>query len=160
MSLWEQHKTRYEAGGVVVRHITYLRFRRITDGILTDEELAALGRLNAKKEQGASLTAEETARMAAIASKWPILELKAACFVKPTLPEDVEGILDGLTKKEADWLDSMLERCIVPDIPEEDITDPLAIVLVASGGLGIDIADMTVGQGMAVVAMLTPKKED
>lgn len=159
MSLWEQHRERYEAGGVTVRRITYLDFQRITDGLITEEEFAVLGRFNAKKESGATPTSEETARMSAIASKWPVRELKAQCFVPPVTPEEADRILGELSHRDALYIESCLERCISPDIPEADITDPLAIVLVASGGLGIDIADMTVGQGMAVVAMLTPQKE-
>lgn len=77
MRLWEQHRIRYEAGGVKVRYVPYWRFREITAGVMTDEEAAALGKLNAKRESGVELTPEENQRLVQIASKWPVLELKA-----------------------------------------------------------------------------------
>lgn len=77
MRLWEQHRVRYSAGGATVRHIPYLRFRELTDGILDDAEMAALGRLQAKQASGAVLDHEETARLTAIAHKWPVRALKA-----------------------------------------------------------------------------------
>jgi hypothetical protein len=44
-----------------------------------------------------------------------------------------------------------LDVFITPTAPTEaDTQDPLAIILVATGGLGIDTADLTAGQGIAI----------
>jgi hypothetical protein len=63
-----------------------------------------------------------------------------------------------LPRKESEDLERILDMCITPEIPEADIADPLALALVASGGLGIDTADMTVGQGLAIATMLNRRE--
>jgi hypothetical protein len=156
--LWDQHRERYEAGGYLVRRITYCRFRELTKEV-TAEDMARIGRLNAKRESGATLTPEETDTLTAIAGKWPVDALRGACFIPPVSGDKAVAILAELPRAISEDLEKKLDEYITPEIPADDTTDPLAMLLVATGGLGIDIADMTVGQGYAITAMLAPKEE-
>ena len=151
--LWDQHRERYEAGRYTIRRIPYFRFRELT-ACMSDEDMARIGRLNAKRESGATLTPEETTTLTEIASKWPIDALRGACFIPPEDPDRVKDILDGLPRIIADRLEQKLDEYITPEIRKEDCEDPLAVLLVATGNLGIDAADLTVGQGYAIVAMM------
>jgi hypothetical protein len=151
--LWDQHRERYEAGRYTIRRIPYFRFREITSCV-SEEDMARIGRLNAKRESGVTLTEEETATLTEIASKWPIDDLRGACFIPPEDGKTVQDILDGLPRIIADRLEKKLDEFITPEIKKEDCEDPLAVALVATGNLGIDAADLTVGQGYAIVAMM------
>lgn len=151
--LWDQHRERYEAGGYVIRRITYCKFRELTKGV-TNEDMARIGRLNAKRESGATLTPEETDTLTEIAGKWPVDALRGACFIPPVSGEEVMAILAGLPRGISEDLEKKLDEYITPEISADDAQDPLAVLLVATGGLGIDFADMTVGQGYAITAML------
>ncbi|MBQ6357395.1 MAG: hypothetical protein IJI97_00365 [Clostridia bacterium] len=122
---------------------------------MTDEDMARIGRLNAKRMSGATLTQEETDTLTEIASRWPIDALRGACFVPPVSAEGCRVKLAQMPRKDSERLEEILDDCITPSIDEKDVTDPLALALVRTGGLGIDIADMTVGQGYAIAAMLT-----
>lgn len=153
--LWDQHRERWAVGDAVVRRITYCKFRELTAG-MTDEDMARIGRLNAKRMSGATLTQEETDTLTEIASRWPIDGLRGACFIPPVSAEGCRVKLAQMARKDSERLEEILDDCITPSIDEKDVTDPLALALVRTGGLGIDIADMTVGQGYAVAAMLTP----
>ena len=155
--LWDQHRERYECGGYTVRRITYCKFREITSN-MTDEDMARIGRLNAKRESGATLTQEETDTMSEIASRWPVDALRGACFVPPVSEGRCRDILARMPRRESEELEQVLDEYITPKIPQEDCLDPLALALVRTGGLGIDVADMTVGQGYAIAAMLAPKE--
>ena len=151
--LWDQHRERYEAGGYVIRRIPYFKFRELTAS-MTEEDMARIGRLNAKRESGATLSEEETASLTEIAAKWPIDELRGASFVPPVSGAEAQRILAQLPRNLSEALEKKLDEYITPEIPKEDTADPLAVLLVATGGLGIDAADMTVGQGYAIVAMM------
>ena len=151
--LWDQHRERYEAGGYVIRRIPYFRFRELTSSV-TDEDMAKIGRLNAKRESGATLSPEETATLTEIASKWPVDELRGASFVPPVSAQESREILAKLPRAISEDLERKLDEYITPEIPKADTEDPLAVLLVATGGLGIDCADMTIGQGYAIVAMM------
>ena len=153
--LWDQHRERWTIGGTTIRRITYCKFRELTAG-MTDEDMARIGRLNAKRMSGAQLSAEETDTLAEIAGRWPIDALRGACFIPPVSAEGAREIIAQMPRKDSERLEELLDDCITPSIEESDISDPLALALVRTGGLGIDIADMTVGQGYAVAAMLTP----
>lgn len=155
--LWDQHRDRFEAGGHTARRITYAKFTELTREIST-EEMAALGRFNAKRASGDMLDEEETARLQAIAVKWPQDALRGACLIPPVTGEEMRRILAELPRAQSEELERVLDYCVTPDIPEADIKDPLAILLISRGGLGIDIADMTVGQGMAVIKLLAPRE--
>ena len=151
--LWDQHRERYEAGGHIIRRIPYFKFRELTASV-TDEDMARIGRLNAKRESGATLSEEETATLAEIASRWPVDDLRGACFIPPVSGEESREILAELPRAISEALEAKLDEYITPELSENDTTDPLAVLLVATGGLGIDCADMTVGQGYAIVAMM------
>lgn len=151
--LWDQHRERYEAGGYIIRRIPYFKFRELTAS-MTEEDMARIGRLNAKRESGATLSDEETASLTEIAAKWPIDELRGASFVPPVSGAEAQRILAQLPRNLSEALEKKLDEYITPEIPKEDTADPLAVLLVATGGLGIDAADMTVGQGYAIVAMM------
>ena len=84
--LWDQHRERFEAGGYIIRRITYCKFRELTRGI-TNKDMATIGRLNAKRESGATLDAEETATLTELAGKWPVDDLRGACFIPEVFPE-------------------------------------------------------------------------
>lgn len=155
--LWDQHRERYEAGGYVIRRITYCQFRELTKEV-TAEDMAKIGRLNAKRESGVTLTPEETDTLAEIAGKWPVDDLRGACFIPPVSGAQAQEIIATLPRNISEDLEKKLDEFITPEIPADDTTDPLAMLLVATGGLGIDMADMTVGQGYAITAMLAPKE--
>ena len=152
--LWDQHRERYEAGGYIIRRVTYCKFRELTKDV-TDEDMARIGRLNAKRESGVALDAEETATLTELASKWPIDALRGACFIPPVSASEAQRILAKLPREISEDLEKKLDEYTTPEIPTDDTADPLAVLLVATGNTGIDIADMTVGQGYAVVAMLS-----
>ena len=152
--LWDQHRERYEAGGYTVRRITYCKFRELTKDV-TDEDMARIGRLNAKRESGAQLDADETATLTEIAGKWPVDDLRGACFIPPVSGAQAQEILASLPRKISEDLERKLDEYTTPEIPTDDTADPLAVLLVATGNTGLDMADMTVGQGYAIVAMMT-----
>lgn len=154
--LWDQHRERYEAGGYVIRRVTYCKFRELTKDV-TDEDMARIGRLNAKRESGAVLDEQETAVLTELAGKWPVDALRGACFIPPVSGQRAQEILADLPRAVSEDLERKLDEYTTPEIPAEDTQDPLAVLLAATGGLGIDVADMTVGQGYAIVAMLTAK---
>ena len=151
--LWDQHRERYECGGYVIRRVPYCKFKELTSS-MTNEDMARIGRLNAKRESGATLSQEETDALTELASKWPIDALRGACFIPPVSGEACRKIIAELPRGLSEELELMLDAYITPEIPKEDTADPLAMTLVATGGLGIDVADMTVGQGYAIVAMM------
>lgn len=151
--LWDQHRERYEAGGYVIRRITYCKFRELTKDV-TDEDMARIGRLNAKRESGAQLDADETATLTEIAGKWPVDDLRGACFIPPVSGAQAQEILASLPRRISENLERKLDEYTTPEIPTDDTADPLAVLLVATGNTGIDMADMTVGQGYAIVAMM------
>ena len=152
--LWDQHRERYEAGGYVIRRITYCKFRELTKDV-TDEDMARIGRLNAKRESGATLDADETATLTEIAGKWPVDDLRGACFIPPVSGAQAQEILASLPRRISEDLERKLDEYTTPEIPTDETADPLAVLLVATGNTGIDMADMTVGQGYAIVAMMT-----
>lgn len=154
--LWTQHRDRYEVAGYTARRLTYCDYRALT-ACMTAEDMAAIGRLNAKRQSGAALDAEETKRLASLASKWPIEELRGACLLPPVSGPRMREILDTLPRKDADALEEVLDRCTIPDF-EDGLGDELAVRLIMTGGLGIGIDDMTVAQGHAVLAILAPKE--
>ena len=155
--LWNQHRDRYTVGEYTARAIPYLTFTELTRCIST-EEMADIGYLNAKRASGDTLTEDELARLRAIAVKWPQDDLRGACMIPPRTGAEVRQLLADLPRHQSEDLEALLDRCVTPDIPADDLKDPLAIQLLARGGLGIDIADMTVGQGMAIIQMLTPRE--
>lgn len=155
--LWDQHRDRFTAGGYTARRITYWKFRELTSSVSSDD-LARIGRLNAKRESGDPLTPEEQNDLAELASRWPVGALRGACLIPPVTAEECTRILAELPRAESEALEAVLDMCITPEIPEADIADPLALALVASGGLGIDTADMTVGQGLAIATMLNRRE--
>ena len=156
--LWDQHRERYEAGGYVIRRIPYFKFREITASV-TEEDMAKIGRLNAKRESGATLSPEETATLTEIAGKWPVDELRGASFIPPVSGAEVQKILAQMPRNLSEALEQKLDEFITPEIPKEDTEDPLAVLLIATGGLGIDCADLTIGQGYAIVAMMKGASE-
>ena len=156
--LWDQHRDRWTVGELKVRRVTYTKFRELTRDF-PQEDLARIGRLNAKRDSGAPLTEEEQASLAEIASRWPVDALRGACMIPPIDGAGVRDLLASLPRRTSEALEKVLDRCIVPEIPAEDVTDPLAILLASRGALGIDIADLTAGQGLALTAMLTPRRE-
>ena len=151
--LWDQHRERYEAGGYVIRRIPYFRFRELTASV-SEEDMAKIGRLNAKRESGTTLSEEETATLTEIASKWPVDALRGASFVPPVSGAEAQKILAELPRNLSEAVERKLDEYITPELSENDCKDPLAVLLVATGGLGIDCADLTVGQGYAIVAMM------
>lgn len=153
--LWDQHRERYAVGDAVARRITYWKFRELTAG-MTDEEMARIGRINAKRESGAQLTEEEQRTLTETAAKWPVDDLRGACLIPPTDGAGCRRLLAEMPRAQSERLEAILDDCITPNIPKEDVLDPLALALVRTGGLGIDAADMTVGQGFAIAAMLAP----
>lgn len=155
--LWDQHRERCEIGGYTVRRITYCRFTELTRTV-SSEDMARIGRLNAKRESGAQLTQEETDTISQIASRWPIDALRGACFVPPVSAGACREIIAELPRHASEEMEHVLDDYVTPNIPQEDCLDPLALALVRTGGLGIDVADMTVGQGYAIAAMLAPKE--
>lgn len=155
--LWDQHLDRFTVGNHTARRITYCKFRELTAS-MSAEDIARIGRLNAKRESGATLSAEEQTALQELLTRWPIDELRGACMVPPMTAGQVRDTLARMPRAESEDLELILDRCIVPDIPEGDVSDPLALQLVLRGGLGIPISDMTVGQGMALAAMLAPKE--
>ena len=64
-----------------------------------------------------------------------------------------------MPRKLSEALELKLDEFITPEIPKEDTEDPLAVLLIATGGLGIDCADLTIGQGYAIVAMMKGASE-
>ena len=156
--LWDQHRDRFTAGGYTARRITYWKFRELTSSVSSDD-LARIGRLNAKRESGDPLTSEEQNNLMELASRWPVGALRGACLIPPVDATECARILAELPRAESEELERILDLCITPEIPEADLTDPLALALVASGGLGIDTADMTVGQGLAIATMLAGGKQ-
>lgn len=155
--LWDQHRDRFRVGEYTARRITYTKYTELTADI-SDADMAALGRLNAKRESGDTLTQEETDRLTALALRWPIDALRGACLIPPVPGDEVGGILASMPRKESEELERILDMCITPDMKKEEITDPLAVQLAARGGLGIDMADLTVGQGLALIALLSPRE--
>ncbi len=155
--LWDQHRERWTVGSYTVRRVTYCKFRELTAGI-SAEDMARIGRLNAKRESGATLTQEETDTLAAIASRWPVDDLRGACFVPPVSGSEARRILEDLPRRSSERLEEILDDCITPNIPQEDCADPVVLSLIRTGSIGIDVADMTVGQGYALAAMLTPQE--
>ena len=151
--LWTEHRDRVQVGGRTIRRLPYWAFREITAGFPA-EDLARIGRLNAKRESGAQLTAEEQDTLMELAGRWPVDALRGACFIPPVSGEEARRILAELPRHDSEELEKALDVFITPTVPtEQDIKDPLAVVLVATGGLGIDTADLTAGQGIAVGMM-------
>ena len=142
----------------MIRRIPYFKFREITASV-SEEDMAKIGRLNAKRESGATLSPEETATLTEIAGKWPVDELRGAAFVPPVSGAEVREILANMPRKLSEALELKLDEFITPEIPKEDTEDPLAVLLIATGGLGIDCADLTIGQGYAIVAMMKGASE-
>ena len=69
----------------------------------------------------------------------------------PVSGEEARAILAQMPRAESEELEKALDVFITPTTPTEvDTKDPLAIILVATGGLGIDTADLTAGQGIAI----------
>lgn len=148
--LWTEHRDRVQAGGRTIRRLPYWAFKEITASFPA-EDLARIGRLNAKRESGAQLTAEEQEKLMDLASRWPVDELRGACFIPPISGEETRQILAQMPREESENLEKALDVFITPTVPtDRDTEDPLAIVLVATGNLGIDTADMTAGQGIAI----------
>ena len=86
-----------------------------------------------------------------LASRWPVDELRGACFIPPISGAEARTILAQMPREESENLEKALDVFITPTVPtDRDTEDPLAIVLVATGNLGIDTADMTAGQGIAI----------
>jgi len=153
MTLWTEHRDRIQAGGRTIRRLPYWSFREITASFPA-EDMAKIGRLNAKRESGAPLTAEEQDTLMELAGRWPVDELRGACFIPPVSGEEARRILAELPRQDSEELERALDVFITPTVPTEaDIKDPLAVVLVATGGLGIDTADITAGQGIAISTM-------
>lgn len=151
--IWTEHRDRIQAGGRTIRRLPYWAFREITASFPA-EDMAKIGRLNAKRESGATLTAEEQDTLMELAGRWPVDELRGACFIPPVSGEEARRILAELPRQDSEELERALDVFITPTVPTEaDIKDPLAVVLVATGGLGIDTADITAGQGIAISTM-------
>ena len=148
--LWTEHRDRVQAGGRTIRRLPYWAFKEITASFPA-EDMAKIGRLNAKRESGVQLTAEEQEKLMDLASRWPVDELRGACFIPPVSGEETRLILAQMPREESENLERALDVFITPTAPTEaDTEDPLAIILVATGNLGIDTADMTAGQGIAI----------
>lgn len=156
--LWTEHRDRFEAGEYTVRRLTYWDFKELTDSISPDD-LGRIGRLNAKRESGATLTQEETNTLVELADRWPTDALRGACFIPPVNGQRCREILAELPRSESEWLETILDDCIVPTTMTEADRDPLALLLISTGGLGIDTADMTVGQGLAIATILAGDKQ-
>ena len=71
----------------------------------------------------------------------------------------MQKILAQMPRNLSEALEQKLDEFITPEIPKEDTEDPLAVLLIATGGLGIDCADLTIGQGYAIVAMMKGASE-
>ena len=152
--IWTEHRDRFQAGGHTIRRVTYWDFRRITASFPV-QDLARIGRLNAKRESGAQLSAEEQDTLMALAGQWPVDDLRGACFIPPVTGEEARRILADMPRAESEELEKALDIFITPTTPTEaDTKDPLAIVLVTTGGLGIDTADITAGQGIAISVII------
>ena len=148
--LWTEHRERFTAGGYTARRVTYWDFRRITADYPA-EDMARIGRLNAKRDSGVALTEEEQQTLLELASRWPVDELRGACFIPPVSGAEARAILAQMPREESENLERALDVFITPTAPTEaDTEDPLAIILVATGNLGIDTADLTAGQGIAI----------
>lgn len=154
--LWNQHRDRFEVAGIVCRRIPYFVFKELT-ACMTSEDMATVGRLNAKRQAGAVLTQEETDRLTEIASRWPVDGLRAACVVPPISEDQLREKIASMPRRDADEAERILDMCATPEVPEADLADPLAVRMAATGLLAIDPADLTAGQGYALLAMLTPK---
>ena len=153
MTIWTEHRERVQVGEYTIRRLTYWDFRRITADYPA-QDLGRIGRLNAKRESGVALTAEEQDTLMELAGRWPIDALRGACFIPPVSGEEAREILARLPRSESEALEKALDVFITPTVPTEaDTKDPLAIVLITTGGLGIDTADMTAGQGLAIALM-------
>ena len=150
---WTEHRDRVQVGGRTIRRLPYWAFKEITATFPT-EDLGRIGRLNAKRESGAPLTSEEQETLMELAGKWPVDALRGACFIPPVSGEEAQRILAQMPRAESEELEKALDVFITPTAPTEaDTKDPLAIILVATGGLGIDTADLTAGQGLAITLM-------
>ena len=148
--LWTEHRDRVQAGGRTIRRLPYWAFKEIT-ATFPAEDMARIGRLNAKRDSGAPLTSEEQETLMELASRWPVDELRGACFIPPVSGAEVRTILAQMPREESENLEKALDVFITPTVPtDRDTADPLAIILVATGNLGIDTADMTAGQGIAI----------
>lgn len=153
MGLWTEHRERVQVGGRTIRRLTYWAFREITADYPA-EDLGRIGRLNAKKESGVALTAEEQETLMELAGRWPVDELRGACLIPPVSGAEARRILAELPRAESEELEKALDVFITPTAPTEaDTKDPLAIIQIATGNLGIDTADVTVGQGIAITIM-------
>ena len=148
--LWTEHRDRVRVGEYTIRRLTYWAFKEIT-AAFPASDLGRIGRLNAKRESGAPLTSEEQETLMELAGKWPVDELRGACFIPPVSGEEAQRILAQMPRAESEELEKALDVFITPTTPtESEVKDPLAVLLVATGGLGIDTADMTAGQGIAI----------
>ena len=148
--LWTEHRDRVQVGGRTIRRLPYWAFKEITASFPA-EDMARIGRLNAKRDSGVALTDEEQQILLDLASRWPIDDLRGACFIPPVSGEECQKILADMPRAESEKLEKALDVFITPTAPtEQDLKDPLAVLLVATGGLGIDTADMTAGQGIAI----------
>ena len=148
--LWTEHRDRVQVGEYTIRRLTYWAFKELTATFPT-EDLGRIGRLNAKRDSGVALTEEEQQTLLELASRWPVDELRGACFIPPVSGAEARTILAQMPREESENLEKALDVFITPTAPTEaDTKDPLAVLLVATGGLGIDTADMTAGQGIAI----------
>lgn len=148
--LWTEHRDRVQAGGRTIRRLPYWAFKEITASFPA-EDMARIGRLNAKRDSGVALTEEEQQTLLELASRWPVDELRGACFIPPVSGAEARAILAQMPREESENLERALDVFITPTAPTEaDTEDPLAIILVATGNLGIDTADLTAGQGIAI----------
>lgn len=148
--LWTEHRDRVQAGGRTIRRLPYWAFKEITASFPA-EDLGRIGRLNAKRDSGVALTEEEQQTLLELASRWPVDELRGACFIPPVSGAEARTILAQMPREESENLEKALDAFITPTVPtDRDTEDPLAVILVATGNLGIDTADMTAGQGIAI----------
>ena len=148
--LWTEHRDRVQAGGRTIRRLPYWAFKEITASFPA-EDMAKIGRLNAKRESGVALTTEEQEKLMDLASRWPVDELRGACFIPPVSGAEARLILAQMPREESENLEKALDAFITPTVPtDRDTEDPLAVILVATGNLGIDTADLTAGQGIAI----------
>lgn len=156
--LWTEHRDRVQAGGRTIRRLPYWAFKEITASFPA-EDMARIGRLNAKRDSGVALTEEEQQTLLELASRWPVDELRGACFIPPVSGAEARTILAQMPREESENLERALDAFITPTAPTEaDTEDPLAIILVATGSLGIDTADMTAGQGIAITLIAGGRK--
>ena len=147
---WTEHRDRVQAGGRTIRRLPYWAFKEITASFPA-EDLGRIGRLNAKRDSGVALTEEEQQTLLELASRWPVDELRGACFIPPVSGAEARTILAQMPREESENLEKALDAFITPTVPtDRDTEDPLAVILVATGNLGIDTADMTAGQGIAI----------